>query len=236
MSFGLFENLDSGAHSLTVTASASRRNHSMVVHQAYKDFGQFLASAESVQDLKDRVRLVEAELREAGVNDPEGVLDGLAALAASDDTDDDSDSSDDDSDGDVPDFVDTDKDDSKDRDDDDKSSKESKVALNETLPTDPNSVNAAPADPSLSAPNPAQTGIPGASAHPVVPRNAQPGIAPGGPVNPNQGLQQGAADAMRAQPNWQAPAGARDPLAGVDPTMPQRTYSKILPVVPRHKK
>lgn len=220
MSFGIFENLDSGNDSLTVTATASRRNFAAQVHQANKDFGQFLASAESVADLEDRVRLVEAELREAGVNDPQSVLDGLAALAASDDTDDDSDSSDDDSD--VPDFVDTDKDDDKDRDDDSK--KESKVALNEPLPNDPNNTtNAAPvaAAPSMSPTNPTPAGIPGqAGGHPVVPRNVStPPLAGGAPSIPGVG----------------SPVGVPGvPQQNVIPQ--QRTYSKVLPVVPRIKK
>jgi hypothetical protein len=261
MSFGIFENLDSGAHSLTVTATANRRNFAAQVHQAYKDFGQFLASAESVTDLADRVRLVEAELREAGVNDPQSVLDGLAALAASDDTDDDSDSSDDDSDADptdhddsdVPDFVDTDDDDSKDR-------KESKLAVNEPLPNDPNNTTnaqATPAAPSMSPTNPTPAGIPGqAGGHPVVPRNVGvPGSAKtfGGPQNLNQPIGTppvvpgggpktfGGPDRLN-QPLPPVPSSGAAPFdfSGNQNTnvqqLQQRTYSKVLPVVPRIKK
>ncbi len=131
--FGLFEVIDSGPDSLRVTADIHSRHFASQVYQAQRDFGAYLASAEDERDLMDRVALVEAELRQAGVEDPQSVLEALAASSADDDTDEDSDSSDDDSD--VPDFVDTDENDSKDRDDSKKESAKTAGGYAPDMPT-----------------------------------------------------------------------------------------------------
>ncbi len=119
--YGIFEDLHSGANSENFRTASSQRNFAAIVHQAQKDFGFYLASAEDDYDLSDRVDNVLAELRTAGVEQPESVMEALAAFGEDDDADKDSDSSEDDSD--VPDFVDTDENDSKDRDEKKESAK-----------------------------------------------------------------------------------------------------------------
>jgi len=150
MSYDLWTSLEVGEGSRRIAASAESRNFRKLVHQATRDFGAYLASAEDRHDLEDRILQVEAELREAGVDDPTSVLEAVAAAAGDDE--------------DVPDFVDTDENDDKDRDDeadsddsDDKDRKESKVAFGEQ-----------PGQPIAGQ-------IPGASQHPVVPRMQVPG-------------------------------------------------------------
>lgn len=181
--FGLFENLESGPDSLQVTATASRRAFSAQVDQTRADFGFYLAAAEDDSDLYDRITRVEHELRQAGVEDPRGVLEALAAADSDDDDDDDSDGSDDDSD--VPDFVDTDKDDSKDRDDSDDSKKKESAwntpgAIPEYAdgvgPGGPGQIPAQPGQPGQATPLAQQT------------QNASPqyldGVGPGGISGP----------------------------------------------------
>jgi hypothetical protein len=182
MSYDLWTNLAVGVGSRTAKAEVDSRNFSRIVHQATRDFGQYLASAEDAHDLNDRILQVEAELRESGVQDPTSVLEAVAAAQGDDDSEDDSDS-------DVPDFVDTDDSDSKDRDDeadkddsDDKDRDDSDDSKKE------------------SAKKTALGEIPGATApaagvNPVVPRNVQqaaPAVAPAlDPANaPQPGAQQ----------------------------------------------
>ena len=201
--------------------------------QAKRDFGAYLASAESEQDLSDRVVLVQRELHQAGVRDSLAVLE---ALAADSDDDDELDTEDDS----TPDYVDTDPKDSKDRDDDKDNKKEAagpfdaaehQQGWDEAHMLGGGGTNPA-ANPELNPqPNAPIGAVPGgtASPHPVVPRGTTPNAG-----GADQGWGQGAANpSMR--PGYQ-------PIT-TDPTQQQsggfnqtRTYSRELPVVPRIKK